>query len=214
MEGIKLKNHIEKQQGLHLNLLKELKVDKVKSLLQILKTRITITLAFSSLVAFYACYFATLYTHLWYFTFSGIIVALFSFWLVWSSIKQLKLILSIDYEAVVMIQEKLAKLKTAIVQNLRIVAWLLPFGPFVGLFFFKALFNIDLMVFIDFNMILSFGITTIILEVISLLVLKVLRLKHLNSKLLDWLLQGYGSQINKALKHLKAVEDFQTESSQ
>ncbi|CAM1365476.1 conserved membrane protein of unknown function [Tenacibaculum soleae] len=205
---------LEANRKLNLILLKEMKLDKAKSsLFGLLFLPIT-TLIFYTIIGFYAIYFAVEHAQFWYFAFSGAVVTFFSFWLVWSSIKQLKLILSIDYtEAVVKIQQKLSMLKTAIVLNFRIVAWLLPFGPFVGLFFVKAIFNIDLMVLLNFNMIISFGIATIILEIVSLLLLRALHQKRFDSKWLNWLLLGSGSQINDALQYLKSIEDFQKETS-
>jgi hypothetical protein len=205
---------LEANRKLNLILLKEMKLDKAKSsLFGLLFLPIT-TLIFYTIIGFYAIYFAVEHAQFWYFAFSGAVVTFFSFWLVWSSIKQLKLILSIDYtEAVVKIQQKLSMLKTAIVLNFRIVAWLLPFGPFVGLFFVKAIFNIDLMVLLNFNMIISFGIATIILEIVSLLSLRALHQKRFDSKWLNWLLLGSGSQINDALQYLKSIEDFQKETS-
>ena len=205
---------LEANRKLNLILLKEMKLDKAKSsLFGLLFLPIT-TLIFYTIIGFYAIYFAVEHAQFWYFAFSGAVVTFFSFWLVWSSIKQLKLILSIDYtEAVVKIQQKLSMLKTAIVLNFRIVAWLLPFGPFVGLFFVKAIFNIDLMVLLNFNMIISFGIATIILEIVSLLSLRALHQKRFDSKWLNWLLLGSGSQINDALQYFKSIEDFQKETS-
>lgn len=205
---------LEANRKLNLTLLKEMKLDKVKSSLFGLLFLPISTLIFYTIIGFYAMYFALKHAQFWYFAFSGAVVLFFSFWLVWSSIKQLKLMLSIDYtEAIVKIQKKLAILKTAIVQNLRIVVWLLPFGPFVGLFFVKAIFNIDLMALLNFNMIIPFGIATIILEVVSLLLLRVLHQKRFDSKRLNWLLLGSGSQVNDALKYLKSIEDFQKETS-
>jgi hypothetical protein len=205
---------LEANRKLNLTLLKEMKLHKAKSSLFGLLFLPISTLFFYTITGFYAMYFAIEHAQFWYFAFSGAVVTFFSFWLVWSSIKQLKLILSINYtEAVVKIQEKLTMLKTSIVQNLRIVAWLLPFGPFVGLFFVKAIFNIDLIVLLNFNMIISFGIATIILEVVSLLLLRALHQKSFDSKWLNWLLLGSGSQVNDALQYLKSIEDFQKETS-
>lgn len=203
---------LEANRKLNLTLLKEIKLDKAKSSINSLLFLPISTLAFYTIVGFYGIYFAIVNSEHWYFAFSGAVVALFSFWLVWSSIKQLKLILSINYsEAVVKIQKKLASLNTAIIQNLRIAAWLLPFGPFVGLFVCKALFDIDLIALLDFNMIISLGIATVIFEVVSLFILKALHPKRMNKNWLNWLLQGSGSQVNDALEYLKAIEDFQTE---
>jgi len=205
---------LEANRKLNLTLLKEMKLDKAKSSLNGLLFLPISTLIFYTILGFYATYFAIQYSQHWYFAFSGAVVTFFSFWLVFSSIKQLKLMLSVDYtQTIINIQEKLAKLKTVIVQNLRIVAWLLPFGPFVGLFFVKAVFNIDLMALLNFNMIISFGIATIILEVVSLLLLRSLHQKRFDSKWLNWLLLGSGSQVNDALQYLKSIEDFQKETS-
>jgi len=205
---------LEANRKLNISLLKELKLDKAKSTLNRLLFLPISTLIFYTIVGFYAMYFAIENSKHWYFIFSGAVVLFFSFWLVWSSIQQLKLILSIDYaEAIVTIQKKLLKLKTAIVQNLRIVAWLLPFGPFVGIFFFKVVFNIDVMALLNFNMLISFGIATIVLELVSLLLLKALHPKRINSKWLNWLLQGSGSQVNKAFQYLDAIEEFQSETA-
>jgi hypothetical protein len=205
---------LEENRKLNLTLLKEIKLDKAKSSLNSLLFLPISTLIFYMILGFYATYFAIEHSQYWYFTFSGAVVAFFSFWLVWSSMKQLKLILSIDYtEAVVKIQKKLAMFKTTVVQNLRIAAWLLPFGPFVGVFFFKVIFDIDAMSLLNFNMLISFGISTILLEIISLLALRALHPKRINAKWLNWLLQGSGSQVNDALKHLNLIEEFQSESS-
>lgn len=206
---------LDENRKLNLTLLKEIKLDKAKSSLIGLMFLPISTLTIYTIIGFYAIYFTINNSLQWYFTFSGSIVTFFSFWLVWSSIKQLKLITSIDYtEAVVKIQKKIAKLKIAVVQNLRIVAWLLPFGPFVGIFFIKVIFHVDIMSLLDFNMILSFGILTVLLEVISLILLKALHPKRINSKWLNWLLSGSGSQVNEALKYLSAIEDFQKETPQ
>lgn len=205
---------LEENRKLNLTLLKEIRLDKAKSSLKRLFFLPISTLLFYNVVGFYAIYFAITNAEHWYFAFSGTIVAFFSFWLVCTSINQLKLILSIDYtDAVVNIQKKLATLKVAIVQNLRVVAWLLPFGPFVGLFICKALFNIDVMTLLNFNMLISFGISTILLEIISLMLLNALQTKRINTKWLNFLLQGSGSQVNEALHYLKTIEDFQTETT-
>lgn len=205
---------LQENRILNLKLLKEIKLDKAKSSLKGLLFLPISTLVCYTILGFYAMYFAIANSQHWYFTFSGAVVAFFSFWLVGSSIKQLKLILSIDYsKAVIHIQKKLAKLKASVVQNFRIVAWLLPFGPFVGIFFFKVVFNINVMTLLNFNMIISFGITTVLLEVVSLMLLKALHPKNANSKWLNWLLKGSGSQVNEALQYLNAIEQFQTEPS-
>ncbi len=67
------------------------------------------------------------------------------------------------------------------------------------------------MTLVNFNLILLVGITTIILEILSLLLLRALKPKNANKKWLNWLLWGSGSQVNEALTFLGQVEDFETE---
>lgn len=205
---------LKETRELNLSLLKEMKMDKAKSSVNSLLFLPISTMLFYILVGFYALYFSVENIQFWYYPFSGAVVAFFSFWFVLSSVKQLKLILSIDYtQTIINIQEKLAKLKTAIVQNLRIASFLLPFGPFVCLFIFKAMFNLDLVTLLNFNMLISFGVVTVILEIVSIITLRALHQKYFTSKWLNWLLLGNGSQINDALEYLKAIENFKTEKS-
>ena len=203
---------LENTRSLNLALLKEVKLDKVKRSLNNLLFLPISTMVFLGLVASYAIYFAVENLENWYFIFSGGVVAFFSVMLVVSSIMQLIQILTIDYnELVLKLQKDISRIKLSVVYNLKIVAWLLPFGAFVGLFVIKALFNFDMMILVNFNLILSVGITTIILEILSLLLLRALKPKNANKKWLNWLLRGSGSQVNEALRFLGQVEDFETE---
>ncbi len=204
---------LENTRKLNGALLREVKLDKAKSSIKGLRFLPVSTLLFYSILASYALYFMVSHWGTWYFMLAGGAIAFFSIWLIITSIKQLKRILSLDYDAPIMkLQKKLAELKTAIAQNLRIAAYLLPFGPFVGLFFFKVVFDIDLMDVLNYNMIVSFGIVTILLEVLSLGILRALRSKNMNKKWLNWLLLGSGNQVNEALQYLEEIEEFQVEA--
>jgi len=206
---------LENTRKLNGALLREVKLDKAKSSIKGLRFLPVSTLLFYSILASYALYFMVSHWGTWYFMLAGGAIAFFSIWLVITSFKQLKRILFLDYDAPIMkLQKKLAELKTAIVQNLRIAAYLLPFGPFVGLFFFKVVFDIDLMDVLNYTMIVSFGIVTILLEVLSLGILRALRSKNMNKKWLNWLLLGSGNQVNEALQYLEEIEEFQVEESE
>ncbi len=203
---------LKNTRSLNLALLKEVKLDKVKRSLNNLLFLPISTMVFLGLVASYAIYFAVENLENWYFIFSGGVVAFFSVMLVVSSIMQLIQILTIDYnELVLKLQKDISRIKLSVVYKLKIVAWLLPFGPFVGLFVIKALFNFEMMTLVNFNLILLVGITTIILEILSLLLLRALKPKNANKKWLNWLLWGSGSQVNEALRFLGQIEDFKTE---
>jgi len=204
---------LDSTRKLNVSLLKEIKLDKARASLKRLLFLPISTLVFYLLIASYALYFVMVHAEKWYFVFSGAVVVLFSLMLVVTSIQQLKRILSVNYEApVLQLQRDVVKIKTAVISNFRIGAWLLPFGPFVGLFVVKALFGFDLVELINFNMIISFGFVTILLEILSLLLLRALRPKNINKKWLNWLLQGSGSQVDEALGFLQQIETFEQES--
>lgn len=201
---------IEQNRKLNVELLKEVKIDKAKSSIKSLLFFPVSTLIFYTLVASYAMYFAIVNYDYWYFIFSGLVITFFSVWFIIASIMQLKLILSLDYnKEILKIQEDLSKIKLAIVKKIRIAAWLLPFGPFIALFLVKAILNLDLMEIINFKMLVSFGIITVVLEFISFLILKALSPKNINKKWLNWLLMGNGSQVNEAIDFMEDIKRFE-----
>lgn len=205
---------LESTRKLNGTLLREIKLDKSKSSVKRLLLLPVGTLIFYSFLALYGLYFMVAHWGTWYFMLAGGAIVFFSTWFVVASIGQLKRILSLDYDVpIVTLQRKLVQLKIAIVQNLRIAAYLLPFGPFVGLFFFKVIFDIDLMEVLNYNTIVSFGIVTIVLEIMSLLILRALRPKNSSEKWLNWLLQGSGSQVDEALGFLEQIKEFENEGA-
>jgi hypothetical protein len=160
----------------------------------------------------YAIYFSIINKEIWYLMFSGAVIAFFSILLVISSIKQLSRILSVDYNSSIMeMQKKLVEIKLSILSNLRIAAYLIALSPFVGIFFTKVLFNIDLVANINSEMIIPIAIITVLLEIISLLLLRALRYNNINKKWLNWLLVGSGSQVDEAIGFLNEIREFEKE---
>lgn len=201
---------LESTRKLNESLLKEVKTDQAKSSLKSLLFMPVSTLVFYLLTASYGLYFTAIHLQTWYFAFSGLVIALFSILFVASSIRQLKQILSVDYNAPILkLQKDMSKIKTSVIHNLRIAAWLLPFAPFVGIVFIKAVFDFNLAAQINYNIVYTFGGITIILEILSLLALRALRPKNINKKWLNWLLQKSGSQVDEALGFLKQIKDFE-----
>ena len=198
---------------LNTKLLKEVKLDQAKSSLQRLLFLPVSTLVFFILAASYSLHFAVTHHATWYFAFSGAVVTFFSLLFILSSARQLRQILSIDYHApVVKLQKRMAQIKVSVVHNLRIAAWMLPFSPFIGLFFFKVLFEVDLAAAVNFNTLVVVGVLTIVLEMISLVIQRALRPKNINKKWLNWFLQGSGSQVDQALGFLNQLRDFEDEA--
>jgi hypothetical protein len=207
-------NLLENTRKLNITLLKEVKLEKVRSRLKNLLFLPVSTLIFYTIVASYGLYFTLMQSGTWYFAFSGAVVSLFSVLYIMASIRQLKHILSVDYNAPVLILQKdISRIKSVVVTNLRIAVWLLPFGPFVGLFIIKALFNFDITTIIDLNMITSFGIVTILLEIAALLIARYLKPQNSNKKRVNWLLQGNGSQVDEALGFLNQIREFENKTN-
>ncbi len=192
------------------DLLKEVKLDKAASSLKSLFFLTISTLVFFITAASYSLYFTIIHWKTWYFAFSGIVIASTSILYIIVSIMQLKQLLSIDYNTPILnLQEDIAQIKTSIVNNLRIAVWVLPFAPFIGLFLVKVLFNFDLTVLVNFSMVTSFGIITILLEVITLLILQALNSKNINKGWANWLLKGSGSQVDEAHGFLYQIREFE-----
>ncbi|MCW0483064.1 hypothetical protein [Gaoshiqia sediminis] len=203
---------LEKTRKLNESLLREVKLGQAKSSLKSLLFLPISTLLFYLIAASYGLYFTVVNWETWYFAFSGAVVTFFSLLFIASSIRQLKQILSIDYQAPVLkLQKDTSRIKVSVVYNLKIAAWILPFAPFIGLFLVKALFNFDLIQIINDGMIVSFAVVTIILEILSLFVLRALRPENISQKWLNWMLQGSGSQVDEALGFLTEIEEFEKE---
>ncbi len=200
---------------LNVNLLKEVKLDKAKSSLKSLLYLPVSTGLFFIATASYALYFVFTHLESLYFAFSGVVVAFFSALLVFSSVIQLKQILSVDYNLpVTKLQKDIAKIKSSVITNLKIGAWVLPFSPFIGLFFFKVLFNFDLVTTLTFDKLVTLGFITVLLEILSLFILRALRPQNINKKWMNGLLKGSGSQVDEALEFLKQIEEFEKEENQ
>jgi len=205
---------LEETRKLNLAVLKAIKLDKAKSSLRGLLFLPISTLAFFSITASYALYFTLVNGTSWYFAFSGIVVALASIAYTVLSIKQLRQILSVDYDApILQLQKDLSRLKSSIVTNLKIAVWVLPFAPFIGIFVSKALFDFDLTAIMGFGMITTLGIITIVLEGFALFALRALKSNELNNRWINWLLQGSGSQVDEALGFLSQIETFAKEEA-
>jgi len=203
---------LEETRTLNMTLLKEVKLDKAKSSLRRLLFLPISTLIFFACMASYSLYFTFVNLEIWYFAFSGIVVAIASVLYTLLSIRQLQQILSMDYDApILQLQKDHSKLKLSIISNLNIAAWVLPFAPFIGIFVSKALFDVDLTAVMGLGMITALGFITVFLEGIALFTLRGLRSKNVNKKWVNWLLQGSGSQVDEALYFLDQIEEFEAE---
>lgn len=202
---------LDQTRTLNTTLLREVKLNALKSSLTKLLFFPTAILVFFTLTASYALYFVVKHPPTWYFVFSASIVIFFSLFYISSSIKQLNQLLSFDYQApVVELQTKVTQLKTTFIRNLKIAAWVLPFGPFIGVFTLEAILNVDVIALSNNSILVSFGISTVLLQVVSLIILNALKPKNLNKKWTNWMLKGNGSQLDEAFQFLDELKSFET----
>ena len=200
---------LEATRSLNIAVLKELKLDKAKSKINQLLFLPISSLLFFILLIGYAVQFLIRNLEIWYFTFSASIILLFSFAFVFSSVRQLHGILSLDYQQpITILQRQLSNLKLSILINLKIAAAILSFSPFVGIFVLKVLFDFDATEFISLQQIWIFAGITIILQILALFFSAKLKSKKTGKNYLNWLLQGNGSQIEEAKSFLAEIEDF------
>jgi hypothetical protein len=171
------KAQINEQRQFQQKLFVEAKTAQMQSGMRILLLFPICTMVFFTLTASYAIYFAVNLRESWYFAFAGGVVAFFSVLFLILSICQIKQIISLDYQAShEKLQKDILQVRKMLLDNLRLAAWLLPFGPFVGVFVGKAIFNFDLAAVVTLDFLVSFGSLTIVLEVITFFILK--RLSH------------------------------------
>ena len=201
---------LEESRELNLALLKEVKIDKAKSSLRSLLYLPISTLIFYTFVLFYCLGFIINNWAIWYFAFSGMGIAIFSLLFVILSIRQLTQILSIDYGTpIVELQKNISRIKSSIVDNLRIANWIIPCFPLLNIFFFKVFWNVDIVAYMSSNMVYIYGAIFIILVIVSIFFSKLLSQRNINKKWMSWLLQGGGSQIDEALTFLDEVKEFE-----
>jgi len=200
---------LEATRALNVKILKELKLEHTKSKIKRLLCLPVSTLLFCCFIICYATIFIISNFGTWYFVFSGIVILFFAFAFVFSSVHQLRIILSLDYQQpITILQRELSKLKLSVIYNLKIAAAVLPFSPFIGIFTIKAILNFDITEIISLRQVLIFAGITVILQLISLFFSAKLSAKNKDKNYMNWLLKANGSQINEAKSFLSEIEDF------
>lgn len=203
-------NALEESRKLNLSLLKEVKIDKAKSSLKSLLYLPISTLIFFAIALFYCLSFIIANWSVWYFALSGVSVFIFSLLFVVFSIRQIVLILSIDYDVpIIQLQKNISRIKSSVVDNLRLANWILPCFPLMNIFFFKILWNVDIMANISKKMGYIYAVVFIVLVIVSIIFSKLLTRKNINKRWMNWLLQGSGSQVDEALGFLREIKEFE-----
>jgi hypothetical protein len=202
------------QRQLNLHLLREINLGQAKASLRRLLFLPVSSLLFFGLVAAYALHFLFLHGQAWYYLVSGSLVLLFSTLLVLASIRQLYRLLTVDFQApVVTLQRKLARLKSVMVDGLRIAAWALAFAPFFGVFIAQALFGFDLVANQATGLTGALFVLSLVLGLGAWLFSRALRPGNLHQQWINWLLAGSGSQVEEAMGFLGEIQAFEAEGA-
>jgi len=98
---------LEATRALNVKILKELKLEHTKSKIKRLLCLPVSTLLFCCFIICYATIFIISNFGTWYFVFSGIVILFFAFAFVFSSIHQLRIILSLDYPQPITILQRI-----------------------------------------------------------------------------------------------------------
>lgn len=195
---------------LNITLLKEIKIDKAKSSLRRLLYLPISSTVFYSFVLVASLGFIIDNWSVWHLALSGTVISLFSFSFIVLSIKQLWQILSIDYDTrIVTLQKNISLIKSSVIDNLRLANWIIPCFPFVTIFLFKVLWDVDIVANLSHQMLYVYGAIIVLLVVVSTVISLLLKPQNSNKKWMRWLLQGSGSQVDEAVAFLEEVRAFE-----
>ena len=209
----RLEQDLEKINRLNLERLREVNLDRAQSKLKSLVWQQVITIAFYVLAGSYFLHFSVTHWENWHYLASGGILSAWSFIASASSVYQLQLILTIDYSMpVLQLQKQLMKIKTAIIKNLRIGVWMLPFYLAFVVWISNVLLGIDFIEVADESALAWNVILSVFLIPLAWWMHRKLNPKNTDKQWLNWLLQGSGSQVNEALVFLRKIDEFEKES--
>ncbi len=202
--------HEEKLQrsiDLNLELLKRMNIKSARSRMTSLIWINALTLVFYQIVMWYFVNYTVTRWPVVQFVIAGILIVIWSGIISYGAIKQLKLILEIDYAGpVTQVQKQLQKVKIAIVHFLRMALMILPFHMVFIIVLSDVLFYVDVIKVADPVWMIS---QTLVLIIPTVWIYRNLSPKNVNKKWINWLLQGNGSQINEAQNFLKEIEKFE-----
>ena len=198
---------LQKSINMNLELLKRVNVKSARSKMTSLIWIRALTLAFYQVVMWYFVYYSVIRWPMVQFVIAGLLLVVWSGIISYGAIKQLKLILEIDYAGpVTIVQKQLQKVKIAIVHFLRMALMILPFHMVFIIVINDILFNVDIIKVADPLWMIS---QTLVLIIPTVWIYTNLSPENVNKKWVNWLLKGNGSQINEAQNFIKEIEKFE-----
>jgi hypothetical protein len=210
----KQEEKLERNWKLNLEVLKKVNIAsaglKMKSLIWLN----SITLAFYQMTTWYFVYFTVAHWTKQHYAVAGLLLALWSAMISYGAMKQLQLILKIDYAgAVADVQKNLQLVKVSILHYLRLGLMVIPLNMAFIVLFFELIFSIDIMEVADQNWLIWQAIFSAATIIPSIWIYKKLSPKNMNKKWINWLLQGYGSQVNDAIEFIGEIDNFEKDKN-
>jgi len=141
------------------------------------------------------------------FVISGVILAVLAFTIVYTSVKELKLILTIDYSATIsQLQKQLLNIRSVVIKYLRKLIWIFPLYMAFVVLFFDLVFGINIIQHGDRIWILMQSVISVFVMIpLVVWMLKKLVPENADKKWMRWILKGNGTQITEALELLREV---------
>ena len=206
-----LDQKLDRNWQLNLSLIRRANLDKAMRKMKGLTWVTSLSLAFYAIVA---SYFIHLTIQNWTSPFlagSCGIVAGWSLFITYAAIRELKLILELDYSKPILeVQKQLVQVRLAILRYLRVLVWMLPFSFVFVVLFFKLLFGIDITAEAPLDWILwNIAICLVLFAPLSFWLYKKLNPKHAEEEWIYKFLKGSGSQISDAISFLKEIDTFE-----
>lgn len=198
---------LEKSWRLNLELLKRINVKNAQSKMTSLIWMNALTLVFYQVVMWFCLFFIFSHRDSIAFILSGTVLVFWAAIISFGAIKQLKLILEINYaQPVTRVQKQLQKVKLAMVYYLRMALMILPFYVVFPTIFFEKWFGVNFIETMDTTWLI---VQPLVLILPTIWIYRKLSPKNAQKKWLNWLLVGHGSQINEAQQFLQEIKKFE-----
>ena len=206
------KNHeqkLEKSWTINLDLLRKINIKSAQSKMNTLIWMNALTLIFYQVVMWFCVFFTLSHRDNLSYLITGIVLIIWSAVISFGAIKQLKLIIEIDYSApVTVVQKQLQKVKLAILHFLRMALMILPFYVVFPTILFEKISGINFIEIMDPVWII---VQPLVLLIPTIWIYRNISPKNVNKKWINWLLIGHGSQIDDAQKFMLEIDAFEKE---
>ena len=204
---------LQQQWKINLDLLRKINLDKIERKMNRLIWIKAIALGFYMIVAFLLVGFVISVWPEPNLAISGTLIFAWAISVCFTSIQELKMILTINYaDAVPDLQSHLLNLRRSIIRFLRIGAWILPLHLAFIVVFFNLIFGINIAEVGNKVWLISQLVISIFIMIpLAVWIHRKLVPENADKKWMYNLLRGNGAQITDSIRLLEEIEDFKQE---